>query len=588
MENLKNKFDNAESIGVIGSPSSTGELTLDILGTAVNKGLVGKLSIFNYLQDNSDHFALGQITEIIMQNIWTQDPTMRGIIRQRGRVDPITERQDIHMAKMRISSVLAIDDNEIEPSIFGTVPSTGTLIKLLDDNLMDIIFEKFKEVLFYLGKAYGTDIKMPMWFKHFGTGETGAGEAYHIGIFGKTGSGKSVLSKMMMLGYAKHPEISIFILDPQGEFSRDIKNNDEIRSILERRYKRKIELYNLHNLVLSNWELFRKILANSEFLARLGVIHINNRMQAATEVQKALQKTKPVSSKITTFTGASAKGKVTLPKTYERASFNKVWDTLGEENVQKMIYTSKDIRQRIKNNYQNADQSVYYEIWKQITNLFKYEGKKNAISIYDLVEKISGDSKNLVIIDLSETEVPQDVLWNDSIKLIVIGEFIKMITKEAEKRFKNNEPLNTLIIIDEAHRLAPRERSDNEDLENVKASLIDGIRTTRKYGLGWMFISQTLSSLDRRIIEQLRIYLFGYGLGWGVERQALREIIGGAEDAIRLYQMFRDPQSGIGTKQYPFMSIGPISPLSFSGTPLFFNALNYPDGFMEINFKTRD
>lgn len=585
MENLKNKFDNAESIGVIGSPSSTGELTLDILGTAVNKGLVGKLSIFNYLQDNSDHFALGQITEIIMQNIWIQDPTMRGIIRQRGRVDPITERQDIHMAKMRISSVLAIDDNEIEPSIFGTVPSTGTSIKLLDDNLMDIIFEKFMDQLFYLGKSYGTDIKMPMWFKHFGTGKTGAGEAYHIGIFGKTGSGKSVLSKMMMLGYAKHPEMSIFILDPQGEFTRDIRNNDEIRGVIEKSYNRKIELYNLHNLVLSNWALFKKILTNSEFFSRLGVIHINNKMQAANEVQKALKSKKDVSSKITTFTGISAKESITLPKTHEKSSFNKVWEFLGQENVQKMIYTSRDIRQRFKYNYQNADLSEYYEIWKKIANLFKYEGKKNAINIYELVEKISGDSKNIIIIDLSETEIPQDVLWNDSIKLIVIGEFINLITKEAEKRFKDNEVLNSLIIIDEAHRLAPRERTDNEDLESVKAKLIDGIRTTRKYGLGWMFISQTLSSLDRRIIEQLRIYLFGYGLGWGVERQALREIIGGAEDAIRLYQMFRDPQSGIGTRKYPFMTIGPISPLSFSGTPLFFNALNYPDEFTKINFK---
>ncbi|KKN04024.1 hypothetical protein LCGC14_1101710 [marine sediment metagenome] len=585
MENLKNKFDNAESIGVIGSPSSTGELTLDILGTAVNKGLVGKISIFNYLQDSKDHFALGQITEVIMQNIWTQDPTMRGIIRQRGRVDPITEKQDIHMAKMRISSVLAIDDNEIEPSIFGTVPSTGTSIKLLDDTLMDILFEKFKDQLFYLGKSYGTDIKMPMWFKHFGTGKTGAGEAYHIGIFGKTGSGKSVLAKMMMLGYAKHPEMSIFILDPQGEFTRDIRNNDEIRSIIEKRYNRKIELYDLHNLVLSNWLLFKKILANSEFFSRLGVIHITNKMQAATEVQKALKSKKQVSSKITTFAGVSEKKSITLPKTHEKSSFNKVWEFLGQDNVQKMIYTSRDIRQRFQNNYQNAYLSEYYEIWKKIANLFKYEGKKNAINIYDLVEKIGGDSKNIIIIDLSETETPKDVLWNDSIKLIVIGEFINLITREAEKRFRDNEVLNSLIIIDEAHRLAPRERTDNEDLESVKAKLIDGIRTTRKYGLGWMFISQTLSSLDRRIIEQLRIYIFGYGLGWGVERQALREIIGGAEDAIRLYQMFRDPQSGIGTRKYPFMTIGPISPLSFSGTPLFFNALDYPDEFTKVNFK---
>ncbi|KKM02477.1 hypothetical protein LCGC14_1784070, partial [marine sediment metagenome] len=114
---------------------------------------------------------------------------------------------------------------------------------------------------------------------------------------------------------------------------------------------------------------------------------------------------------------------------------------------------------------------------------------------------------------------------------------------------------------------------------------IDAIRTTRKYGLGWMFISQTLSSLDYEIINQIRIFIFGFGLAWGNELRALREIIGGNREAIRLYQNFRDPQSGLGKKEYPFMTIGPISPLSFSGTPLFFNALNYPDEFTKVNFK---
>ncbi|GAH90903.1 unnamed protein product, partial [marine sediment metagenome] len=95
-----------------------------------------------------------------------------------------------------------------------------------------------------------------------------------------------------------------------------------------------------------------------------------------------------------------------------------------------------------------------------------------------------------------------------------------------------------------------------------RSIFIDAVRTTRKYGLGWIFISQTLSSLDREILNQIRIYIFGFGLGWGIERQALREIIGGAKEAIRLYQMFRDPQSGLGDREYPFMTIGPISPLS--------------------------
>jgi len=31
------------------------------------------------------------------------------------------------------------------------------------------------------------------------------------------------------------------------------------------------------------------------------------------------------------------------------------------------------------------------------------------------------------------------------------------------------------------------------------------------------------------------------------------------------------------------MTVGPISPLSFSGIPLFFQALQYPEGFVQAN-----
>ena len=104
---LKEVVGKAERIGVVGSPSSTANLTIDILGTAANKRLVGNLSVFNYDQEGHDNYALGQIVEIEMRNPWTQDPTMRGLIRQRGRVDPITERQDTHTASMSVSSVFS-------------------------------------------------------------------------------------------------------------------------------------------------------------------------------------------------------------------------------------------------------------------------------------------------------------------------------------------------------------------------------------------------------------------------------------------------------------------------------------------------
>ena len=100
-----------------------------------------------------------------------------------------------------------------------------------------------------------------------------------------------------------------------------------------------------------------------------------------------------------------------------------------------------------------------------------------------------------------------------------------------------------------------------------------------------MFISQTLSSLHKEIIGQLRIFFFGFGLALGTEFQALREIIGGDPNALKLYQSFRDPHSSfdISSRQYAFMTVGPVSPLSFAGTPLFFTAFNTPDEFLETN-----
>lgn len=582
VDEIKKAFDEAERIGVIGSPSSTGELTIDILGTAVSKRLVGNLGVFEYTQEGRDHYALGQITEITMQNVWTQDPTMRGLIRQKGRVDPITERQDVHTAKMTVSSVFAKAEKGVEPSILGTIPSTGTSIKLLNEDIMNALLKNYKDELFYLGRAYGTNVKMPMWFKHFGTGDSGVGEAYHIGIFGKTGSGKSVLAKMMMLGYAKHKEMSIFVLDPQGEFARDARGDTIIKKILIEKLNRKIEVYDLHNLVLTGWDLFKKILVNSGFFEKLGIYHETNKMQAADEVERALRSSRAQTS----LTGEVGR-QIPPYKAYEREAFDRVWEALGNDTVQSRIYTSRDTRERLRSTYETSDPEEFYDLWKKVANLFKFEGRTNAVKIIDLVKKIDNTDGSIVTIDLSESEVPEDMLWNDSIKLIVIGEFLDKLTQEAESKYKANTLLNCLVIIDEAHRLAPREKTENEDLEKVKASLKDAIRTTRKYGLGWMFISQTLSSLDKEIINQIRIYVFGFGLGWGLERQALREIIGGAEEDIRLYQRFRDPQSSLGRREYPFMTIGPISPLSFSGTPLFFTALEYPNEFLKSQFWCR-
>lgn len=574
---MKKTFDTAEKIGVIGSPSSTGELTIDVLGTAVERRLVGSLCFFNYAQDGKDHCALGQVTEIQMRNTWTEDPTMRGLIRQKGRVDPITGRQDTHTAIMSASAVFALDGKIFTQSMLGTVPSTGTLIKLVNGDVVNQILYPYREELFYLGKIYGTeDIKMPMWFKHFDKpvdGKFGLGEAYHLGIFGKTGSGKSVLAKMIILAYSRHSNMSIFILDPQGEFSNEFSQNKKIGKFLKDNLKRNIKIFTLSNLVFDfKVELFKDLLAASSFFDGLSIFYEEH-------IPRFVDKF------LTILSGRGTLNPEIKPwDFYKKEAFERIWSQISTDVFLKDVIGSAEARDRIKNKWEvlnSTKKEEMYKIWSGITSLFRYRGD-NSLRLSEVFDKTL-EKGNIVIIDLSTKDKPADLLWNEEIQFIAIQQFLGGLVKHAESHYKSGGNLNSLVVIDEAHRLAPREPSI-EHIEKIKSLLEDGVRTTRKYGLGWMFISQTLSSLDKEILNQLRVYIFGFGLGWGSELRSLEELIGGAKSAIRLYQLFRDPHSSIGKREYPFMVRGPISPLSFSDIPLFFTAMDYPDEFLKINF----
>ncbi len=95
------------------------------------------------------------------------------------------------------------------------------------------------------------------------------------------------------------------------------------------------------------------------------------------------------------------------------------------------------------------------------------------------------------------------------------------LNSSAEYYYKSNQNLNTMVVTDEAHRLAPKDNPADDVLKSVKSIFIDSILTTRKYGLGWFFISQTLSSIDKTIVNQLRISFFGFGLSMGTEFQRI-------------------------------------------------------------------
>ena len=584
LDEIKEKFDTLERIGVISSPSSTASLSIDILGTAVNKRLVGSLCCFNFMQDNLDHYALGQITEIDMRNNWIEGPTIRSLIRQRGTVDPITGRQDYHFAKMNIGSVLKVS-NKMEPSILGTIPSTGTPIKIMNDDMMEVLLKDYSSQFSYLGKIYGTDTKMPMWFKHFGDKKDGGnGEAYHIGIFGKTGSGKSVLSKMITLSYAKNKPMTIFILDPQGEFTK-LKNDPQIIEIFKNKLNKEIQFINIKHMMLENSDLFKHILAMSGFMSAFSILTADKIEQATDALVSWLLNRGRSNINLLNI-------EMKIQNFYKEAVFNEIINIFSDSKFVSKFYATKDTIERtiekakeIQNS--NFEKNNLFKLWSQVCNLFTNSGNSDKISIRKLVEKIVGtDNGQFIIIDLSEDSIDDNIIWNEEIRKLVINELLKTIKTVGSGEYKKNQSLNTLVVIDEAHRIIPREVTDDLDItKELITTIKDGVNTTRKYGIGWMFISQTLSGINSDIIKQLRSYVFGYGLSYGVERQSLKDIIGGQDDYFNLYQTFRDPESGIGTPEFSFMAIGPLSPLSFSENPLFFTTFDFPYEFLKLNFS---
>lgn len=441
----------------------------------------------------------------------------------------------------------------------------------------DELLHPYRDQIFYLGHVYGSQPKLPLWFKHFDRGPDGAGEAYHLGIFGKTGSGKSVLAKKILVAYARYRKMALLVVDPQGEFARDMGSGEPddgfplpLGDVL-RGLGRQIVVLTVRKLVLDRWDLFEQILFESQFFEQLTIPRGENRELACGILADRLRR-----------------ARVSLKSLHERESFDAAWALLQEESVQRVFYRTERSRGRFGEALRDAEPEHFYEqLWAPVAELFR-EDRSGARSVDRALSwLLQADRENgpVVVVDLSR-EQAEGLFWNDRIQSLVIKRLLDGLAMMAERFYKERQSLNALVVIDEAHRLAPREISKEDDAaRRVRARLIDAARTTRKYGLGWLFISQTLSSLHTEILQQLRISFFGFGLGLGQEFQALRQLVGSSGTALDLYQLFRDPHSAFDarSRQYSFMTIGPVSPLSFSGSPLFLNAFNTVEDFLGAN-----
>lgn len=588
LEVIKKQGKNA--VGVTSSPSNTLDITIDITEESKTERTLGQMVYAVLEEDGQNILVIGQIIEIQTKNRWHEDPSFKGVIKRHGKLPHLSGTADNRIATISVQACYNLGNSAPESYILGTSPSTGERIQKMNNEVMTALMKNHEKDITYLGRVYGTNVDLPLWFKHFDKTDTknqeaGAGDAYHIGVFGKTGSGKTVTAAYMLLGYAKNKNnISILVLDPQKQFFTDRELLGVENEKLEPRIKKmgmnyeRYEILNDIYLPGDKYELFGDLLSNNGFI------------EEAFKPLYGEDKVERMKDSVIDY----LRGRSNAPK-FNLSSIDDAKKLLSEmlgrflelkdEEEKRMefskyvygVFGTKDTRTRLQSRIkfvsENLDrQTSVLSKWESALRLFHKQKKGGTkISVEEIVDKTVAKNGNFIVLDLSARS---GEIENENIQALFIKIIEEKIVEAGAKLYTQGQKANCLIVMDEAHRFIASESSDPR-IKELTTEIIGSVRTTRKYGIGYMFITQTLESLDEEILRQMRIFAFGYGLTSGSELRRVSELVNN-DSAIQLYKSFIDPSSN---KKFPFMFFGPVSPLSFTGSPLFLEVYTDPSKF---------
>jgi len=573
-----------DDVGVVGSPSTTAKVTVDILEDATGAPLHGQLVALAHPLGERCLIAIGTVTEIRTSNRWHEDPNMRGVLKRHGSLPHLSDVGDVRTAEVLVQAAYLADSDDpsegeapIESGAsLSMSPTTGATVSRVSNEFLESLLRRHQDEIVYLGTIYrSSDVRLPMTIRDFSRAEARAGDAYHTGIFGMTGSGKSALAAYLLAAQFQHPNLAVLVMDPQGQFTSEEGLPFSLQE-WGRRTGRQVQTYSISSDLRLNQDAFllADLLGLTRFFPDLLTIKAgDNRESAVAEFRRTLQN-------IPNWADADA----------EHVLRTALTDLSNDQQAMQRIYSSPQSRDRLlgainsilttQTEFQLAAES-FAPLHSLFTRTNASGGQRR--SVFGVVESLldSTGTRPLVIIDFSASgQTGHELLESTPVKARILRVVCGLLNHRAEEAFRSGGSLNTLVVFDEAHRFAAQDPEDQASKE-LAEKLVDYVRTTRKYGLGWMFITQEVGSLRRDIYSQLRVRCFGYGLTSGSELQRLRDAIGDPS-ALDLYRSFVDP-AAIHPSEYPFMLTGPVSPLSFTGAPIFLSVYTDFDDFLNDN-----
>jgi hypothetical protein len=564
-----------QPIAVIGSPNSTTTFTVDILETARDRALDHAWVTFEVVERfNGKAYrkrALCQLGGIVTRNRWHEDPVIRSVIKHQGALPALSGESDLTSAQLSALGVFLLeDDGRVRRrTTLSTPPPSGTpVFPATADALQSLVHTE--PGIFYAGTSPGDGLPVPLTLRHFGPTESGGfGEAVMMGVFGQTRSGKSILAAQILAGFAANPQMGLLVLDPQGEFGRDRfaagdhRVDFSIRRLLGGlRSSRQVTVTTTDEVALEGAEAFTETLRRAGFFESLGFKGAGKEREASERLAGLLAELTDADGKRRPVRDLRGADLPLLVKDLARFAdviyASRPGTTPGEGQ------RAQDVLAR----YQ-LDELRLKRAWAAALTAFRTDTGRVPLS--QLIQRVLND-REVVVLSFSQEG------GADAVPYFLLNEILTRLRHVIHRSFNGGQQSNALVVLDEAHLFAGEHAGETSDGSRTRTLLAQSIRMTGKYGVGWMFITQTLHDFDKTILRQLQVKAFGQGFKLGADREYVETELG--REGFARYCSLPDPKR---TGRYTFMLTGPIVALGSLGTPLVLQGFRSSDDLIRAN-----
>lgn len=571
------------SVGIVGSDSSTGTLSVDIMHDAKRRPLNGRMVLIApTTHDETTEYALGTITGITTRNRFHEDPALRGVMSLRGNLGDLTSRGDIKTATVDVQAAFREGTNDVVPlgGSLSFAPDTGESVYPVTADVVATLAKAVTDDLFYTGSLYRQpEIPLPMHVPDF----SGARGSSFAAFLGPSGAGKTNQATLYVGSQLRLRNMSFLVIDPQRQFTTTHKVAKELpidlRALAEAQGRTVRQLSIVTDIQMStNPSMLLRLLDNEGFIA-------------ATSGFGASVKTHEVRAVLADYLSEERKDWAT----------SDAGDLLADL-CQHLIDNSRSImstdtaRERFEDRLRTAltSRSDSTGPWRRMMGTFegyhamfsptRPDGSAK-VSIDTLVKDLCASPQGATrwapayFLALgaptgsdAEHATASKAMRSTSNQMIVLRSLFDALEKESRRLYQRDDadPANLMVVLDEAARYTSDSARASSEARQMADDMARYFREIRKYAVGFCLILQEPSVLHESIWKQLRNGFRAIAGGLvGNDLEKVREQLPHAA-AMNLYQQLAQPSAT--NPVYPWMLCGSITPINTTNNPVFMEA----------------